>query len=237
MKTRRNHVAELINNQILIHGGLSDDNTIMNDIHLFNIIPYKWLTVSLSEDSVSPALYGHTATLVLPIDIRSNSKLNIYRIPEDKIQRRNLNRIKEKGIYIFGGKSNENILSNDLYIIKIGKKPLEISKLEVSGAPPCPRYLHTINYYEEGNFLILFGGRDDINEDYAKDDIFILELSKLEWIEVKVYFDSNVNLFPRCSHCSIIVGNKFIVFGGMNNNNYIGSSLFFVELGRFYFDN
>ena len=179
-----------------------------------------------------PALYGHTATLVLPSDLRNHPKLSLFKLPDDKIQRRNFNLIKEKGVYIFGGKSNDNIINNEVYLVRIGKKPLEIVKLDTNGKPPVPRYFHTANFYEAGNFLIVYGGRNDNNEDYAFSDIFILELNKLQWIEVITYSIEKINVFSRCGHSSIIFNNKLIVFGGLNSNNYIGSSLFFVDLGK-----
>ncbi len=233
LKTRRNHAAELINNQILFHGGLSDENTILNDFQVFNIASNKWMSFSVLEGSPMPALYGHSATLILSSDIRNHPKLSIFKIPEEKIQRRNLNLIKEKGIYMFGGKSNDNILNNDIYLVKVGRRPLEIQKLDTSGKPPAPRYFHTSNFYEPGNYMIIYGGRNDAHEDFAFSDIFILELNKLEWIEVSVYSDDKIFVYPRCGHSSVIFSNKLIVFGGMNNNTYIGSSLFFVELGMY----
>lgn len=188
--------------------------------------------MSISENSVCPALFGHTSTLVFPKDVLSNPRFSIYKVPEEKVQRRYINRIKEKGIYLFGGKSDDNVLSNEVYLVKMGKKPLEITKLAIRGKPPSPRYFHTVNFFEEGNLLIVYGGRNEMSEEYALGDMYLLDLGRLEWMEAKLYTNANVNLFSRCSHCSLIANRKLIVFGGMNNNNYLGSSLFFVELGN-----
>ena len=118
---------------------------------------------------------------------------------------------------------------------------MEWIKPESLGKPPSARYLHTLNYYEEGNFLILYGGRNDYNSDnFALDDIFLLELTRLEWVEVKVYSDTPINVYSRCGHSAVVfcmiffnLAHNLIVMGGMNNNNYIGSSLFFIELSKY----
>ena len=62
------------------------------------------------------------------------------------------NRLKEKGIYIFGGKSKEEGgLSNKLWILLMGQKILRWISPEVKGKPPSPRYFHTMNYFDKGN--------------------------------------------------------------------------------------
>lgn len=107
---------------------------------------------------------------------------------------------------MFGGKKSESVITNDLWILKLGKKPLEWVKQEVKGRYPCPRYSHTMNYYEAANFIIIHGGRNDFSdESFALNDTFILELSKLEWAEIKLYSDvSSFNVFNRCGHAAVI---------------------------------
>jgi len=59
-------------------------------------------------------------------------------------------------LYFFGGKTmvgNTEVVTNDLWILTIGNKPLEWIKPELAGTPPEPRYLHTMNFFEEGNYL------------------------------------------------------------------------------------
>ena len=41
-------------------------------------------------------------------------------------------------------------------------------------------------------------------------------------------------IFPRCGHKSIIYSNKLLIFGGMNNLNYLGSCLFVINLSEDY---
>ena len=93
-----------------------------------------------------------------------------------------------------------------------------------------------MNYYENGNFIIIHGGRNDNKSDnFALNDTFILNLHNLNWIEIELYSQFNdFKIFSRCGHCSIIYNNQLIICGGMNNNNYIGSSLLIVNLDEDY---
>ena len=78
------------------------------------------------------------------------------------------------GIYIFGGKTEKNLMSNDLWIVKLGSKPVEWIKAETEGKSPCPRYLHSMNFFEERNFIIIYGGKNESNnESCVLNDIFL----------------------------------------------------------------
>ena len=109
-------------------------------------------------------------------------------------------------MYLFGGIDQEGNFCNDIWILRIGKKPLEWIKPNFRGKPPKPRFSHTLNYYEDGNFIILHGGRNDFTSDsFALNDTFIFDLLKFEWQEIKVYSDQpNFEVFNRCGHSSII---------------------------------
>ena len=81
-------------------------------------------------------------------------------------------------------------------------------------------------------YIIIHGGRnDEISSTAALNDTFILELTYLNWIKVNLYSNTqNFEVIPRFGHNSFIFSNKLIIFGGMNVNNYIGSSLFILKL-------
>ena len=231
---RRNHIAILIDEQIFIHGGVSENNEILSDCHLLNLNPLKWLKVSINRRSPNPKLYGHTGCVVVPKQYLINHKFNIYAYPDLEVVNC---RIKKKGLYVFGGKSKEEGgISNKLWILTIGQKLLEWNLAETKGIPPRPRYNHSMSFYERGNFLIIHGGRNDLMSDtIAFDDTFVLDLEFFEWFKVELYsqFDK-FKVLSRCGHQSSIYGNKLIIFGGMNNNNYIGSTLFIVNLDFTY---
>ena len=57
-------------------------------------------------------------------------------------------KIKEEGIYIFGGKNNKGQVLNKLKILKLGTKPVKMIFPETHGIAPSPRFSHSMNYFE-----------------------------------------------------------------------------------------
>ena len=236
-ENRKSHIAIYVGPQMLIHGGINVDGKILDDSYLFNMHTLTWNKCIINKICEHPKLWGHACCLVIPGQILYNPKFSIYSFPEfDTVKKKN---IKKKGLFVFGGKSNEDGLSNQLWILLMGKKPLEWIKVDTKGKPPIARYFHTMNFYERGNYVIIHGGRNDIFSDKsALNDTFLLNLENFEWLEVKLYSNvSNFNVVNRCGHQSIIYSDKLIILGGMNNNNYLGSSLLIINLDFSYSNN
>jgi len=78
---------------MFVHGGISEDDTYLDDCHLLNFYPLKWTACSISLDGPSPCLAWHSACLILPADIIFHSKFNIYKLPEMGIGRRSVPRV------------------------------------------------------------------------------------------------------------------------------------------------
>ena len=236
-ENRKSHIAIFVGTQMLIHGGINVDGKILDDSYLFNMHTLTWNKCIINKICEHPKLWGHACCLVIPGQILYNPKFSIYSFPEfDTVKKKN---IKKKGLFVFGGKSNEDGLSNQLWILLMGKKPIEWIKVDTKGKPPIARYFHTMNFYERGNYVIIHGGRNDIFSDKsALNDTFLLNLENFEWLEVKLYSNiSNFNVANRCGHQSIIYSDKLIILGGMNNNNYLGSSLLIINLDFSYSNN
>ena len=227
---RKNHIAELVGNQMLIHGGINENNQVVGDCYYLNLTQLKWGACPIIRTTPSPRLYGHSSVLVLPKEYYASNKLTIFNYPDVEFAN---SRIKEKGIYIFGGKTKEDGgLSNKIWILLLGNKKLKWYNPDVKGKPPSPRYFHSMSYYDKGNMLIVHGGRNDgVSENAALNDTFIFDLENFEWMEVHLYFQlSRFKVLNRCAHQSVVFSNKLIILGGMNNNNYIGSALFIINL-------
>ena len=246
--SRRNHIGELIGNQFVIMGGIGEEDNVLNDAYYINLSVVesgkgRWHELSVSPNTPGPYLFGHSSAFVFKNDLLKDNKLSVYQYPEEINEDKfgsHKKRNKIKGIYIFGGKSKyDGIggLSNDMYVLILGKKPCLWIRLDnVKGVKPKPRYFHSMSYYEPGEFLIIHGGRNDYqNESFALDDTFIFNLSYLQWHQIHLYSTMvGFKVFPRCGHKSIIYSNKLIIFGGMNNLNYLGSSLFVINLSEDY---
>ena len=232
---RRNHIALYIYNHMLIHGGIGGTNEILSDCYLLNLQTLKWIEPQIDQFTPRPKVYGHTCCLVIPYLLLNNKNFHVYKFPD--INDNSLNIIKYKGLYIFGGKTKEDGgLTNDLWILVMGQKPFTWTKANTVGKPPSPRYFHSMDYYEKANYLIIHGGRnDDLSQTSALDDTFILDLEHFEWFKVQLYSNSdNFKVISRYGHKSTIFSNKLIIFGGMNNSNFIGSSLFIINLDFYY---
>ena len=229
---RRNHIAELLGNQMFIFGGITNSNEVLNDCFLLNFNPLKWYTCLISKYTPGPRLYGHTSCVVIPQFMLKNHKFSIYSYPNIEPGKAN-SLIREKGIYIFGGKSKEEGgISNQLWILVTGKKPLEWLQPTTKGKPPSPRYFHSMSFYERGNCLIIHGGRNEtLSDNLALNDTFLFDLENFEWLRVELYSGiKDFKVLNRCGHQSMIYLDKLIILGGMNNNNYLGSTLMIVNM-------
>ena len=231
LKLRRNHVACLVGQQMFVHGGLDEFGDYLEDSYLLNLSNnYRWYKANIALYSPFPKLGYHSCCLVVPKELQKNPRFSIYKFPEITINTITT-QIREKGIYIFGGKKSDlKDPSNKLWLLKIGKKPLEWSEIKTKGKPPCPRYLCSMNYYEKGNFIIIHGGKTKSlrNENILK-DTYLFELFKFEWIKVNYgCFESFVK--PRFSHSAIIYDKKLIIFGGVNEQGFNGSNFFLIKL-------
>lgn len=248
---RRNHIGEILGNQLIIHGGIDEYGDILNDVFFININNIesnkeRWTSLMISSIIPGPYVYGHSSALVLENEIIKSNKTNVYYFPDDeKVYIKNIpkNRIKLKGLYIFGGKKKiegTSGISNDLYVLVLGKKPCHWKKLDnVRGKKPPGRYCHSMNFYEPGNFLIIHGGRNDSqSESFALDDTYIFDLDLFQWNKIDLISNTlDFKVMPRCAHDSVIYSDKLIIFGGMNNHSYLGASLFVISLNDEFFIN
>lgn len=228
---RRNHVSCGVGNIMFVHGGMNFENQYLDDMHMFDYKHLKWNDVAINNRYIKiPPLAHHCCCLVAPETIVLDPDFDIYSSPEFK-EKAKKNKIKEKGIYIFGGKiSSSGPINNNIYVIKIGIKPFDIIQLITSGIPPCPRYDSSINFYEKGNMLIIHGGRNNNKEcENGLNDTFILDLYQLNWIQVE-YYNEKYIARPRYFHQSIEFEGNLYIFGGIEGNNFIGCELEVIDL-------
>ena len=232
---RRDHVALYLNDYMLIHGGINSNNEILSDCYLFNFQNMKWNEAYIEQYTPRPKVYGHTSCLVIPFKLLNHKNFNIYKFPEMENNNNPFEKIKKKGIYIFGGKTKEDT-TNELWILVIGQKPFNWIKPVTKGKPPSPRCFHSMDFYEKANYLIIHGGRNDaLSATSALNDTFIFDLENFEWMKIELYSNNkDFKVISRYGHKSTIFSNKLIIFGGMNNSNYIGSSLFIINLDFYY---
>ena len=136
-------------------------------------------------------------------------------------------------MYLFGGRDDKGP-KNKLYILKVGIKPTEWVSADVAGTPPMPRYGHSMNYYPEKSILIIFGGRND--ENFANsgesnlNDVWILYLEKLTWVEWNLKDYTGVRPVPRYSHCAENLGTSILILGGLSEDNYCRTDVYSLDV-------
>ena len=234
LKLRRNHVACLVGQQMFVHGGIDEYGNYLDDSFLLSLgNTYKWSKAKINNYGKHlhfPKLAFHSCCLVVPYEMQKNPKFNIHKFPEIPIGSMS-SRIREKGIYLFGGKKSElKDPCNKMWVLRIGKKYLDWVEIISKGKPPCPRYLFSMNYYEHGNYLIIHGGKTkSLKSENILKDTYLFELLRFEWIRViHGCFDSIVK--PRFSHSAVIYNKRLIIFGGVNEQGFSGSNFFLIKL-------
>ncbi len=217
---------------MLVHGGVDDSGEYLDDTYLLSLTgTIRWYKANILYNSHVPKLAYHSCCLVVPNEFLKNSKFSIYKYPDITLSDNINTQIREQGLYVFGGKRSElKDPSNKLWLLKIGRKPLEWIELLTKGKPPCPRYLCSMNYYEDGNYIIIHGGKTkSLRSENILRDTYLFELYRYEWIKVNYgYFEEYVK--PRFSHSGVIYQGKLIIFGGVNEQGFNGSNFFLIKL-------
>ena len=227
---RKNHIGIGVGNTLFIYGGINDEGEILNDFWVFEYLKLKWNPLEYRSLIKIPYLAYHSACLVLKNRaILYHNDFNIYKIPEGNINKNVKNKPKIEGIYIFGGISNDNNNNNennnnssnnnnyyfkDLFVIKIGTKPVDIFRLPTRGKMPSPRIDFSMSYYNYLNFLVVYGGK---YEGVIINEIMFLDLETLSWIK-PLYDENEINKISE--NIIICIEEKIYVLGGLGNNGF-----------------
>ena len=79
-------------------------------------------------------------------------------------------------------------------------------------------YGHSLNHYKNG--LYLFGGTTGF--EFFR-DLYRYDLLINTWQKVQIQFpNQDLQPEPRYKHCTVLVEDKLIVFGGLQNNTRLG---------------
>ena len=210
---RRNHIGIGIGNNILIHGGINDNGDYLNDLWIFECFKFKWNHLSYKSLIKIPKIAFHSGVLVIKNqDILYHNDLNIYKFPEGSISKSKGNKIKIEGIYIFGGIDKEGNYYKDLWLIRIGVKPVDIVNVPTKGKQPPLRTLCGMSFFSPLDLLVVYGGK---NKYEILNDIWFFDLESLNWIK-PVY--ENGSFYPICGHCMFCSDEKIIFLGGNGEN-------------------
>lgn len=226
------------------------NNYILGDFMALDLLTLKWMQLTnivvkkkyskkrLFHFDGLPRVY-HSSCLVLSSQhLFQGNKLNIYKkdakISEDNIYMQNVEsknslNIKYEGIYIFGGLDENYKETNNLFILHCFRNPLVLLEPKISGKPPSPRQMATMNYNKILNYITLYGGKS-INRVFG--DLFILDIMNFQWLNVQL-FGASISK-GIVGHCAGIINDKLYIFGGCDETNkYTQAKLLCVELDLF----
>ena len=123
------------------------------------------------------------------------------------------------GLMMFGGENADGLLDSNMRILKlypnfpegdnIKLKKWEVMK--VAGKKPEPRTQHSLNLIAKKAYLIMMGGKN--KHDFFLDDIWVLSLLELQWIQTKIPksgLDGGLAM-----HATVVDGSRIYIYGGV----------------------
>ena len=218
---RNFHIAEILGQYMFIYGGGDEKGNILSDPWALDLERMKWEQAKFNTD-ILPKRKFHCSCQVFPPQKKYHSKFSLFKVYSEP-GLFNSTKILVEGIYIFGGIDENLKCTNDILIIKRGR-PLQLYKAIIKGKPPVPRCESTMNFYEKLNVVVIYGGKNEYSK-YGPyfNDMYFLDVEILTWIKIEL--NSNDNFFTRGRHCSCIVDNEIIIFGGKNDNFLVKTDL------------
>lgn len=143
---RRDHIAEVVGYHMLVHGGINHKSKMLDDIYVLNLKTKAWSEISLSTMLPNKVSHHKSCQVVHPYVLEKGS-LDLFscNISLKKLQG---SKIKQMGIYVFGGLNELGYTTNELWILRIGIRILSWVKPETKGKPPCSRYGHSMHFVE-----------------------------------------------------------------------------------------
>lgn len=103
----------------------------------YHLVKKYWfeLTIDKMEGTLSKGFAKHKMMAI----VHPRQKYHIYEDSPILTSEEERKDIAQEGIYIFGGEDSNVELSNNLYILQLGKPSLEVIIPDIKGQPPFPR--------------------------------------------------------------------------------------------------
>ncbi|KRX05628.1 hypothetical protein PPERSA_09768 [Pseudocohnilembus persalinus] len=226
VEPRRNHTAVMIGSDMVVFGGLNCFEKVPNDLVYLDVIDLHWKRYGEQGkyqnifDNKQGALCYHQSCAVY-----------------EDIQRQKLHSMKgfkashaiiEQGIYIYGGKFDNNKLNKNVYVLNTFQYPATWKKIEPKGVAPKRRYMHTMQFDQKQKVLIIAGGITENKDILYNNDIWILKLGpQIEWMEVNCI--NQENLKPVANFAATMEDSQIYIFGGIHMKGFYNGELVIQE--------
>lgn len=213
IQSRKGHISCIIGKDLFISGGQNEKQHILSDSSILDLKKLSWSFLEILNPGPLARVY-HSACSIGS----GNPNLSIYKAQE------------KWGIFVFGGIDSKKRPKNDLLHIVPGTKPVQCVVMEPSGRPPCPRFMHSMALCTNFQYLIVFGGRVDLNEkkEYTCfNDVYLLQIHQMTWVNVKV---TGSVPCERSGHAAEVAGSEMFIFGGVSTASYCPSEMFKLQI-------
>ncbi|CDW72708.1 kelch motif family protein [Stylonychia lemnae] len=209
---RMYHCSFIIDDFLYIFGGQTNGGKPLDELVEIDLKSYQFKKLEIVNPSlIGPITNTQCCPVFYPSRYLGDGRLSYKKISQQVNWSESEHYIKQEGIYMYGGRNNENIANPNIYIMTITfnqqNKPIrQFLQPQCQGQYPPGRYMHSMEFYQEGNFIVIAGGRNDALETskIILDDIWILKLNSLEWQKVII------NQYDP--------GSKLIIAGGIGKD-------------------
>lgn len=238
---------------MVIFGGLTSDNCIVNEVYLFDLMLREWIPVS-NEIEPSPRVQhtcvnapgsksmvlfgGYTRNMVNDVwmfnyenlewaEMKCNGNIPSKRSGHTSV-------VFNESMIVYGGNcvgpdGKNRLCGLDIYELDLRTWVWRVIDVKPSIITPQPSYNHSAVIV--GSEMFVFGGWNGITS-FRKLNVFDLKLST--WTTIEYNDDS---LISRRDHCAIIAGSLYI-FGGFSDhegNRTIDNKMHNISLGEHNF--
>ena len=139
-----------------------------------------------------------------------------------------------EGFYVFGGRNEKGDALSRLKLLRYDQGGMTWTYPATKGLQPPARYGHSMVYYPEGGYLVIYGGRNDklfqTQGSCCVNDINVLNLADLSWCTVSTFGEMNAE--SRYAHAADIYKGHLLIFGGLHDFHFINTGLSRLELGN-----
>ncbi|KAL4441611.1 hypothetical protein ABPG74_021543 [Tetrahymena malaccensis] len=249
IEARRNHTATMVGQKhMVVIGGLNSEGRALDDLYILDINTFRWINIHVVHNKyVHPFTQGiayHACCFVSEdensssINILGNGYYNLLNQNGNSHKEKKFANgnsvptfIKEEGLYLFGGvDSTNNYIKNKMFVLKQNGNPPVWIELNTIGKSPDRRCGHSLNYMYNMSIIVIYGGKFE-SQNYTKyyDDLHVLNLKNLEWIQVNLEGNRKQ---PRAMHSTCINHKQLIVFGGLNDKGFLKGNIEIVEFDQ-----
>ena len=220
------HIAEILGQYMFIYGGGDEKGNILAEPWALDLERMRWEQAKFNTE-ILPKRKFHCSCQVFAPQKKYHPKFTLFKVYSEP-GLFNSTKILVEGIYMFGGIDENLKCNNEVLIVKRGK-PLQLFKAITKGIGPVPRCECTMDFFEKLDVVIIYGGRNESSH-YGPffNDMFFLDVENLTWVNIDLNY--NKNFYPRGKHCSCIVENELIIFGGANDRFLLKSDLLICNL-------